>query len=264
MSAPLTFKEKILIITGNASFGERLLDALKNGGYNATLVKNGVEGLKTIYNTLPHLILLDIIVPGAEGYDILAQKCAEPMLAKIPVFLISTQGVPINMRRVPDNSVAEFIMALRGQPDYILEKIDRYFGNERINNIDEKSGSAQAKKVFWIEDDKLIGNILGKKFIASGFDLIHTKDASETFERLKHVIPDVIVLDLLLPGMDGFELLRKIRTDAEFNKIPVLVLSNLSKPSDIERAKILGARKFLVKAAVSLDQIISEVRKLCE
>lgn len=257
-------KQKILIITGDGSFGERLVDVIRKGGYEANLVKNGIEGVKTMYNTLPHLVLLDVIVPGTEGYEILIEKSKEPMLAKIPVFFMSTQGIPINMRRVPEGSVAEFILALHGQPDYILEKINRYFGNEQDKNQIQKSGAAGAKKILWVEDDKLIGTILSKKFISSGFDLIHTKNGDEVFERLKHTIPDIIILDLILPGMDGFDILEKIRSNNEFKKVPILVLSNLSKTSDRERAKKLGAQKFLVKATVSLDQIVSEVRALCK
>jgi len=258
------FKEKLLIISGDAAFGEKLQKLLNDSGYQTMFVKNGVEGLKTIYSVMPHLILLDIVVPGIEGYDILVQKQAEPMLAKIPLFLMSNQGVPINMRRVPDGSVAEFIVALHGEPRYILERIDRFLGHER--ELDENTAGAigDQKKVVWAEDDKLIGSILEKKFISSGFDLIHAKNGDETLESLKHVIPDAIVLDLLLPGMSGFDILQKIKADSVLSKVPVIILSNLSKPSDIERAKILGANKFLVKAAVSLDQIVAEVREVCK
>ena len=263
LSKTIKFKQKILIITGDGHFGERLMDVIKRGGYEVNLVKNGIEGIKTIYNTLPHLVLLDVIVPGTEGYEILAQKSKEPMLAKIPIFFMSTQGVPINMRRVPEDSVAEFILALHGQPDYILERIDRYFNNERGKQQSQKSGATGAKEILWVEDDKLIGNILSKKFISSGFDLLLVKRGDEALEQLKHTIPDIIILDIVLPGINGLDLLQKIRSDAGLKEIPILILSNLSKPGDIERARILGAQRFLVKAAVSLDQIVSEVSAMC-
>jgi len=258
------FKQKILIITGDGSFGERLMDVIKRGGYRVDLVKNGVEGIKTIFNTLPHLILLDIVVSGADGYEILVEKKSEPMLAKIPVFLMSNQGVPINMRRIPEDSVAEFILALHGQPDYILQRINRYFNNDIEQERIERSGAVGAKEILWIEDDKLIANILTKKFISSGFDLVHAKTGDEALDRLKHIIPNIIILDLLLPGMNGFDLLQRINSDTQVKKVPILILSNLSKPSDIERAKILGADKYLVKATVSLDQIVAEVNVLCK
>jgi CheY-like chemotaxis protein len=118
------------------------------------------------------------------------------------------------------------------------------------------------KKILWVEDDKLIGNILEKKLLNSGFNLYHATEGNDALKYLDGNIPDVIILDLLLPGMSGFDILQKIRTDMRLKKIPVIILSNFNKPSDIEKAKILGAQKYLVKAAISLDQIVEEVKEL--
>ncbi len=85
----------------------------------------------------------------------------------------------------------------------------------------------------------------------------------EALEAFKNAIPDVIVLDLLLPGMNGFDILAKINEDPGLKKVPVMILSNLSKPSDIDRAKALGAKRFLIKAASSLEDIVKEIRTLC-
>lgn len=255
-------KKKVLVITGDHNLGERLKETLEGGGYVAILVKDGAEAGKAIIDTLPHLVILDVIVANADSYDILAEKQAEPMLAKIPLFLMSTQGTPINMRRVPSGSVQEFIVALHVEPKEILERVDRQFGFDRSEKTPSDGISDDKKVVLWVEDDKLIGTILGKKLTSSGFDLIHTKNGEETLRELENVVPDVVILDLLLPGMSGFEILEKIRDRENLKTVPVMILSNLSKPSDIERAKALGAQKLLVKATSSLDQIVAEVRNL--
>ncbi len=256
-------KEKILIIEGDGDFGESIAATLKKAGYAATLVKNGTEGMKSIIDVLPHLILLDVVLPAGDGYDILAKKQAEPLLAKIPVFLLSTQGVPINMRRVPENSVTDYLMALHISPQEVLDKVNRYFGHEASTAAASPSaGEGAKKKLLWVEDDKLIGTILAKKLVSSGFDLFHAKNGEEALEALKSSIPDMVVVDLMLPGMSGFDILQKMQMDPQTKKIPSMVLSNLSKPSDIEKAKMLGAKKFLVKAATSLDQIVEEIKGL--
>lgn len=250
-------KKKVLIITGDDLFGERLAKTLKESSYDTFLLKNGNEAMKKIIDTLPHLILLDIIITGGDGYKVLAEKQAEPMLAKIPTFLMSTQGIPINMRMVPEKSVTEFIVSVHANPSEILARVDKYFHVDRTAKKPEEV--IIKKKILWVEDDKLIGNILGKKFVTSGFDLVHAKNGEEALRALEGVVPDAIVVDLLLPGMSGFEILQNIKTRNNFKMIPVMVLSNLSKQSDIEKARVLGAHKFLVKAAVSLDQIVAEV-----
>jgi len=257
-------KEKILIIEGDAGIGEQMAAALTKEGYVVSLVKNGVDGLKSIYDILPHLILLDVTLPGGDGYDVLEKKQAEPMLAKIPVFLLSTQGVPINMRRVPAGSVTEFLMMITVDTEGILDKVNRHFGREATMQSSASSASGPKKKLLWVEDDKLIGTILAKKLISSNFDLFHAKNGEEALEALKQSIPDVIVVDLLLPGMNGFDILQHVHDDERLKHIPPMVLSNLSKPSDIERAQILGAKKFMVKATASLEQIGAAIRELCK
>ncbi len=257
---PAPKKEKILIIEGDSAFGQRVVDALKKEGYFAALVTDGAAGFKAIADTSPQLVLVDIVLPGSDGYAVISQKHADPALSKIPVFLLSTQGVPINMGKVPQGAVSEFILDLHADTGEIVKRINATFGYE--NSAAEEASGAK-KKLVWVEDDKLIGTILGKKLTASGFDVFHAKNGDEALAHLATNVPDVIVLDLLMPGMSGFDVLQKVKADPRLRTVPSMILSNLNKQSDIERAKILGAQKFLVKAAASLDQIVDEVRGLC-
>ena len=220
--------------------------------------------MKSLYEIDPQLLILDVTLSDMDSYEFLDKKQNTPLIAKIPVFLVSSQGVPINMRRVPAGSVAEFMMALHSNGDDIVEKANRHFGHEAVSAVvaGGAGGSTKKPKILWVEDDKLIGTILAKKLVSSGFDLFHAQTGEEGLEALKQAIPDVIVLDLLLPGIGGFDVLQEINKDAGLRKVPVMILSNLSKPTDIERAKDLGAKRFLIKAATSLEQIVKEIKAL--
>jgi DNA-binding response OmpR family regulator len=258
-------QEKILIIESDPNLGRDIVDALTRDGYtNGYLIPTGYEGLKSLYDAIPHLILLDITLSDIDGYEVLAKKQAEPLLAKIPVFLMSAQGVPINMRNVPGGSVKEFLTALHVDPNDIVTKVNAHFGYPAgvVGSPAKPVDTSPKKKLLWVEDDKLIGTILAKKLVASGFDLTHCKNGEEALAAVKNMVPDMIVVDLLLPGMSGFEILQKMKQDDRLKNVPSMVLSNLSKPSDIEKARVLGAKKFLVKAATSLDQIVAEVKGL--
>ena len=103
-----------------------------------------------------------------------------------------------------------------------------------------------------------------KKILSSDLDLVHVQDGMMALESLKIRKPNVIVIDLILPGMDGFELLEAINKDKSMDDVPKMILSNLSKSSDIDRAKSLGVKKYLVKASTSLDQVIVEIKSLCK
>ena len=252
-----------------------MANALRTEGYTVFLVKTVAEGSQGMFDILPHLIIMDLAVTasGDGAYDILEKKKSEPLLAKIPVFLLSTQDAPINMRRIPaGNPTVEFIMSLQPEPAEIVKRVNRALGHFVFGPDGDpaEGGTARAashdqagkKTILWVEDDKLIGSILGKRLISAEFNLVHVNDGKEAMSQLKTVTPDIIVLDLLLPGMDGFDILQKIKMDSRLKKIPVMILSNLSKPGDLEKAKLLGATKFIVKAASSLDNIIEEVKKI--
>ena len=266
-------KEKILIIVGDAAAADHLSQALTAEGYSVAVASSAVEGTKGIFDILPHLILLDVVLPDGDGYDVLAKKQAEPLLAKIPVFLMSTQGVPINMRKVPQGSVAQFIMTYQSDPSDMVSRANTQFGYttaaEASANAAAAGSATPKKRLLWVEDDKLIGNILEKKFISSGFDLTHCRNGEDAIKAMDEAtssgnVPDAVILDLLLPGMNGFDILQKMRMNDKLKKVPAMILSNLSKPSDLEKAKMLGAEKYLVKAAASLDQIVKEVWEMCK
>ncbi len=257
-------KEKILIITGDTTFGDNIMASLKASGYNVLCSHTGMDGVKAMYNISPQLILMDVTLPDLDTYEILGKKHHDDLISKIPLFMMSSQGVPINMRKVPEGSVTEFLMALHSNPEDVTSKVNRFFNHEPATADAFEDNSGNKKKILWVEDDKLIGTILAKKLISSGFDLFHAKTGEEALEALKGARPDAIVLDLLLPGMNGFDILTNINKDPGLKGVPIMILSNLSKATDIDRAKTLGAKKFLVKAATSLEQIVKEVNTLCQ
>lgn len=260
--------EKIVIIESSPIFGKQIQEDLTKDGYkNVYLFKSGEEGLKGLFDIIPHLVLLDISLSDMDGYKILSEKQAEPLLAKIPVFLLSVQATAINMHDIPPKSVMEVIISLNAKSIDVLNKVNSFFGygsSESEESNLSKVASSEKKKLLWIEDDKLIGTILGKKLISSGFDLMHAKNGEEALTMIRSRKPDVIVVDLILPGLNGFEIIQRINEDEELKKIPKMVLSNLSKVSDMDRAKSLNVKKYLVKASTSLDQVVVEIKDMCK
>jgi len=120
------------------------------------------------------------------------------------------------------------------------------------------------KKILWVEDDLFLSGLLGQKFKSLGVQIFGSSTGEQALDIAKGERPDVIILDLLLPGMSGFEILDQLKSDNRTKEIPVIVLSNLSQSEDIAKAKRLGAVKFLVKATVSLDDITVETMKVLE
>lgn len=122
--------------------------------------------------------------------------------------------------------------------------------------------SILGKKIMWVEDDKFLSDIISRKLSSEKCLLIHAVDGEQAITLAEQNSPDVILLDILLPGIDGFEVLRRIKANQNTKKIPVILLSNLGQKADIEKGKELGAVCFLVKATVTLDEIIAEIKNV--
>lgn len=116
-----------------------------------------------------------------------------------------------------------------------------------------------AKKILIIEDDKFLRELIAKKLTKEGYDTTEAVDGEEGIKKIKEDKPDLILLDLILPGIDGFEVLSKIKEDPILALIPVIILSNLGQREDVERGLKLGAVDYLIKAHFTPGEIIDKI-----
>jgi len=128
-----------------------------------------------------------------------------------------------------------------------------------INHVSVLSG----RKVMLVEDDVFLSDLIAKKLSKQGTKLLHAANGEDAIRLLQNEdVPDIILLDIILPGVNGFEVLGKIKQDGKTKAIPVIILSNLDQQSDLDRGKELGAVKFLIKATVTLDEIVKEAESV--
>jgi DNA-binding response OmpR family regulator len=122
--------------------------------------------------------------------------------------------------------------------------------------------SIAGKKIMWIEDDVFLSDIIARKLSTHKCLLLHATDSKATFKILETEKPDIIMLDILLPGINGFEILEQLKKDTKTKDIPVIILSNFGQKSEIDKGMQLGAAKYLIKATLTLDEIIDEISKI--
>ncbi len=118
------------------------------------------------------------------------------------------------------------------------------------------------RKIMLIEDDRFLSTVIKARLEKSGFAVVQTFDGEEALRVLPEEKPDLIVLDLIMPKITGFEVLKSVSSHKEFKKIPIIVLSHLAQASDIEKAKSLGAVEYFVKVKVSIDDLVDKVKLL--
>jgi len=116
-------------------------------------------------------------------------------------------------------------------------------------------------KVFIVEDDAFISSLLTKKLESEGVIIATSNSGDTAAADIKTAKPALIILDIMLPGADGLQVLEQIKKDPETQNIPVIMLSNLGEKVQIEKAKKYGAVSFLIKATLSVDEIVGEVAK---
>lgn len=115
-------------------------------------------------------------------------------------------------------------------------------------------------KILLIEDDKTLIEMYALKFKEAGFILLPALDGLSGLELAQKELPAVILLDIMLPKMDGFAVLVELKKDNKTKKIPILMLSNLGQKTDIEKGKKLGAADYIVKASMTPTQVLEKVK----
>jgi len=119
----------------------------------------------------------------------------------------------------------------------------------------------EPKKILLIEDEELIITLLQKKLEKEGYKVLVARDGVEGMEQMKEVVPDLVLLDIVMPRMGGLEVIEEMRKDKELRVVPIIVISNSGQPVELDRAKNLGARDWLIKTEFDPKEVLDKVKK---
>jgi len=118
------------------------------------------------------------------------------------------------------------------------------------------------KTILLVEDDPFLVEIYNTKLKEAGFLVLVAEDGKEGLKKIKEKLPDLILLDIVLPSFDGWEILREIKKDSKLSELKIIILSNLSQRDEIEKGLELGAAKYLVKAHYTPTEVVEEIKKI--
>lgn len=119
-----------------------------------------------------------------------------------------------------------------------------------------------AKKILIIEDDKFLRELIARKLTDEGFEISEAVDGEDGIKKLKEAKPDLVLLDLILPSIDGFEVLSKVKEDESIASIPIIILSNLGQKEEVEKGLDLGAVDYLIKAHFTPGEIVEKIKNI--
>lgn len=264
---------KILIIEDEKSLADLLVTKLRKEGYQSEISYDGEEGYKKIISWQPDLILLDIVMPKMDGYEVL-EKMNENGL-KIPVIIISNSGQPVEIEKTKKLGAVDHLIKTEFSPLDVLEKVKSCIagGGKPLKNDADMDvlvprEDPKARKlgvnVLLVEDDAFLREICSKKLTKEGYTVYEAIDGSQALEGVKRLKPDIVLLDIILPAIDGFQILNQIKTseDKDLAKVPVIMLSNLGQDDDIKKAIDMGANDYLVKAHFTTEEIVTKIKKV--
>jgi len=120
---------------------------------------------------------------------------------------------------------------------------------------------ASNKNILIIEDDEFLRSLAAKRLEKEGYTVLVAADGTIGLKMAAEEVPSLILLDLLLPGLSGYEVLEKLRAEEGTKATPVIVFSNLGQKEDVEKAKGLGANDFLIKANFTLDDVLEKIKQ---
>ena len=268
-------KIKVAIIEDEEVLLNVLENKLKKEGFDVVTALDGEIGVKVIRESLPDIILLDIIMPKVNGFEVLAQLNQDPVLAKIPVIIISNSGQPVEIDKALSLGAKDYLVKAEFDPQEVIEKIKKQLSSSvspqsAVQSAESDSTSPKINAdinpslftILLVEDDNFLRDLISQKLKRESFNVIEAIDGEDGVKKTGEHKPHLILLDLILPGMDGFEVLRDIHGNENSKKIPVIILSNLGQKDDIEKGMRFGAIDYLVKAHNTPGEIVDKVKEV--
>ena len=265
MTITMSNKKKILIIEDETILGELLMQRLGAEGCETVWAVDGKAGMEKMREVLPDLVLLDIVMPKKDGYEVLTEMRADAALKDIPVIVISNSGQPVEIKRIVELGVKDYIVKAQFSPDEVLDKVCKYLNMEK-RSAEEKSAKKESSgvKILIVEDDPFLSSIAFVRLEQEGYEVSVATDGEKALALLEKEIPDLILLDIVLPGVNGFDVLKAVKADKRWKDISVIIFSNLGQEHEIEDSKKFGADDFLVKAKFTPREVLEKIRRLLE
>ena len=118
------------------------------------------------------------------------------------------------------------------------------------------------KKILIIEDDSFLSEMYSTKLIQEGFETEIAINGKQGMDKIKNIKPDLILLDIVLPKMDGFEILESVKKDSKLKNIPIVLLTNLGQKNEIEKGLLLGADEYIIKAHFTPTAVVTKIKEI--
>lgn len=242
MSSPSADSPDVLIVDDDPVVRDVTERFLAREGFSVATAEGGREGLRLARDLHPAAITLDVMMPDIDGWTVLAALKGDPELSDIAVILMT----------IVDEKNRGYSL---GAADYMVKPVDR----ERLGAVLRGIVNSGSRRVLVVDDDEFVRRGIAQAVERNGWKASEAEDGRQGLARLAGNVPDVIVLDLMMPEMDGFEFLEELRRHPEWRGIPVVVVTSKDLTEEDHRRLNGGVERILQKDAPTRDEMLREV-----
>ncbi|MCA9973135.1 MAG: response regulator [Anaerolineales bacterium] len=214
----------VLVIDDDPIARDLIRRQLNRAGYHVFTASNGEEGLQLASQLQPDVITLDVLIPEMSGWTVLSRLKQQPELAEIPVILVT----------MVDDKYTGFAM---GADDYLMKPVDRAQLLRVLERHDLRGDVEVGRRVLIVEDDEASRALLARTLAKRGWRVTEAENGRVALDRIVESTPDIILLDLMMPEMDGFQFIEELRRQPDWDRIPVIVTT--AKELTVEEQQLL-------------------------
>ena len=241
-----SLKNTILVIDDDPTIHNLVERFLNKKGFEVKTAKSGTEGVRLAKELQPQAITLDVMMPGMDGWSVLTALKANPKTSDIPVIM---------MTMVNDKNLGYAL----GAAEYIIKPIDRSKLETVLSRFEPISDS---ESILVVEDDPGIREMLCRQIRKANWQVIEAQNGREALQKLEQYAPKLILSDLMMPEMDGFELVHQLRQHEQWRSIPVIILTAKSITSE-DRQKLNGeVNQIFEKGSYNRSELFEELDRL--
>lgn len=241
-------KKKILVVDDEQDIREIIRFYLEDSGYEVIEASNGKEALELAQKHRPELITLDILMPGMDGFEVIKNLKEKDQTKDIPVIILSV---------VPENHRYHHAIA-----EYISKPFEKNALIGAVEKVFFKMEGKQKYKILVVDDEKDIVDVVCDSFEEEGdYVTIKAFSGQEAIEITKKEKPDLILLDLKMPQMSGYDVIKQLKGNEKLSRIPIVVLTGtFISEEDKQKGVKLGAEKYLTKP-FSAKELVSQIKE---
>jgi signal transduction histidine kinase/CheY-like chemotaxis protein len=238
--------DRVLVVEDDPNAYELISSALRSAGFLSIRARHGDDALRLAREMRPIAVTLDLVLPGLDGWEVLKRLKNDEATKHLPVVIIS----------MVDNR--DLGLAL-GADDYFIKPVDRPRLLERLRAIATGNGKP---RLLVIDDDTTVHALLEEDLSSLGYAVVNAYSGDEGLRAAIEAAPDVIILDLMMPNMSGFEVADALKDDPRTANIPILVLTSKDVSTDDRQVLHTKVSSFVQKGKSARDQLVREIRRV--